>query len=211
MNTPRIILLIVIILLVVWIGWSYFGTRSVERPTILSTTDINGIELREIAPSIQATVVVSWSQNDALYQGFSQLAGYIFGSNTTKQSVAMTAPVGVEKTNTTIAMTTPVGLAKEWGQYRVSFTMPKSYTLATLPKPVNNNISFTEIPAKKYYVTKFSGYANEARANKKLEKFLQLLQENKITTTATPILNQYNDPRTIPFMRTNEWWIEASK
>ncbi|MBP7848369.1 heme-binding protein [Patescibacteria group bacterium] len=89
--------------------------------------------------------------------------------------------------------------------------MPKSYTLATLPKPVNNNISFIEIPAKKYYVMKFSGYANEARANKKLEKFLQLLQENNITTTAAPILNQYNDPRTIPFMRTNEWWIEVSK
>ncbi|MBP7848370.1 hypothetical protein KA013_04135 [Patescibacteria group bacterium] len=37
----------------------------------------------------------------------------MFGSNTTQQSVAMTAPVGVAKTNTTIAMTTPVGLAKE--------------------------------------------------------------------------------------------------
>lgn len=68
----------------------------------------------------------------------------------------MTAPVGIAKTNSTIAMTAPVGIQKEAKDYRVSFTMPSKYTLKTLPKPNNSNITFIEIPTKKYYVWKFS-------------------------------------------------------
>lgn len=121
----------------------------------------------------------------------------------------MTAPVGVTKTNTTIAMTAPVSIEKEDKSYRVSFTMPSKYTLKTLPKPNNSNITFVEIPAKKWYVWKFSGYAKESRANKQLNEFKKVLKEQKITTEGISILNQYNDPWTIPFMRSNEWWIEV--
>lgn len=121
----------------------------------------------------------------------------------------MTAPVGLTKTSRTIAMTAPVGIQKEAKRYRVSFTMPSKYTLKTLPKPNNDNITFVEIPAKKYYVWKFSGYAKETRANKQRNAFEKALKEQKIKTGGIAILNQYNDPWTIPFMRTNEWWIEV--
>lgn len=94
----------------------------------------------------------------------------------------MTAPVGLTKTNTTIAMTAPVGIQKEAKSYRVSFTMPSKYTLETLPKPNNTNITFTKIPAKKYYVWKFSGYAKETRANKEYNEFKKALKEQNIMT-----------------------------
>ena len=94
----------------------------------------------------------------------------------------MTAPVGLTKTSSTIAMTAPVGIQKEDKSYRISFTMPSKYTLQTLPKPNNSSITFIEIPAKKYYVWKFSGYAKETRANKQMNKFKKALKEQKITT-----------------------------
>jgi hypothetical protein len=102
-------------------------------------------------------------------------------------------------------MTAPVGIQKESKSYRVSFTMPSKYTLKNLPKPDNTNITFTEIPAKKYYVWKFSGYAKEARANRQLKAFEKVLKQQKITTGKSTILNQYNDPWTMPLMRSNEW------
>lgn len=122
----------------------------------------------------------------------------------------MTAPVAVaqETASTTIAMTAPVATMKEGGSYRVSFMMPSKFTLATLPKPTNSQVTFIQLPSKKYYVWSFSWYAGEARAQRQLALFLKQLKENGITTTHTPILNQYNDPRTIGFMRRNERWIE---
>jgi len=124
----------------------------------------------------------------------------------------MTAPVALEKNDdsTAIAMTAPVALQEDGAQYRVSFMMPSSFTLDTLPKPTNNNISFVEVPSKKYYVWKFSGRATESRATKQLELFQKSLKDQSLQGKQNPILNQYNDPWTIPFMRTNEWWIELN-
>ncbi len=211
MKTIYIVLISLLILLWIWLAWSYFGTRNIEKPIVVSSVLLTwGIEVREVAAMIQATVLVTWDQNTAINNWFRQLAGYIFGWNTNKQPVAMTAPVALTQTNdsTTIAMTAPVALQEDGGQYTVSFMMPSSFTLDTLPKPTNNNISFVEVPSKKYYVWKFSGRANETRAANQLELFQKALKDQSLQVKENPILNQYNDPWTIPFMRTNEWWIE---
>ena len=203
-----ILLIIVLFLLVLWIWWSYFGTRSIEKPKVLSNKVLgNNIQVRKFAPVIQATVLVAGSQNEAINAWFRLLAGYIFGWNTTKQAISMTAPVSLEKTNTKISMTAPVSLQKDWKNYQVSFTMPSKYTLKTLPKPNNDAITFVTIPSRSYYVWKFSGYANEVRANKQLDVFKKILKNQKIKASGDPILNQYNDPWTMPLMRTNERWI----
>ncbi len=39
---PIILLTIIVLFLVIWTGWSYFGTRNIERPQILSTTMLSG-------------------------------------------------------------------------------------------------------------------------------------------------------------------------
>lgn len=199
------ILFIFLIILMSWrIAWSYFGTRNVEKPKILSTTTLSGgVELLAIAPTIKATVIASGNQSQAINNGFRQLAWYIFGDNKGKKTIAMTAPVSSNKSES-IAMTAPVGSQKLWEQYRISFTMPSSYSIESLPEPNNANILFEEIPATSYYVWKFSGRANSSRANSQLELFQKALLDQWIQITTTPILNQYNDPRTIPFMRINE-------
>jgi len=78
------------------------------------------------------------------------------GTKKTNSTIAMTAPVGAKKINSTIPMTAPVGTQKEGDSYIITFTMPSKYTIKTLPTPTNPNITFVEIPAKKYYVWKFS-------------------------------------------------------
>ena len=88
----------------------------------------------------------------------------------------MTAPVASSKSEP-IAMTAPVGSEKVGEQYRISFTMPSSYTLETLPQPLNPNVKFEQIPATSYYVWKFSGFANGDRGEKQLELFQKALLE----------------------------------
>lgn len=205
----KILITIGIVLLFLWIARSYFGTKHIEKPAIINTTKIGqGVELHVIAPSIQATVVVSGSQKDAISNWFRQLAWYIFWWNTTRQSVAMTAPVALQK-STTIAMTAPVSTQQSGESYMVSFTMPKSYTIDTLPSPNNSAIKFIELPSKQYYVWSFIWYAYESRTQDQLAQFIKALNAQGITVSSDPILNQYNDPWTMPLMRHNEWRIET--
>lgn len=62
-------LIIIGVVLLIRVAWSYFGTRNVEKPKILSSKMLSGnIELRELAPMIQASVLVSGSQKEAINQ-----------------------------------------------------------------------------------------------------------------------------------------------
>lgn len=233
----KILLTIIVFFLILWIGWSYFGTRNIERPQILSTTMLSGwVEKRTIAPMIQAVVMVSGSQSQAINAWFRLIAWYIFGSNRSQASVAMTAPVAssqieqsgsesiamttpvavsqIEQSGSeSIAMTTPVATEQLWSSYRVSFMMPSRYTLATLPVPTDPRVTLVEMPSQTYYVWSFVGYANASRAQSQLAKFIYALamQDIKTEWLSTPILNQYNDPWTMPLMRHNEWWIAVGE
>lgn len=214
----KILLAIIVLFLIIWTGRSYFGTRNIERPQILSTTMLSGgVEKRTLAPMIQAVVTVSGSQDQAINAWFRLIAWYIFGSNRSQEPVAMTAPVALsqveESTSTTIAMTAPVATEQVWSSYRISFMMPSRYTLATLPVPVDPRVTFVEIPSQTYYVWSFAGYANASRAQSQLGKFIYALamQDIKTEWLPTPILNQYNDPWTMPLMRHNEWWIAVGE
>ena len=105
----------------------------------------------------------------ALNRGFRQLAGYIFGGNTQRESVKMTAPVmeTSARKSESIKMTVPVmeSLASS-GKRIVAFTMPSSYTLDTLPKPSNANIHFRTIEKSRRAVLRYSWYATETRVEK---------------------------------------------
>lgn len=209
-NIVIIILSVVVLLLLTRLCWSYFGTRSIEKPKVLSSSLLSwNIQIFTVAPMIQAIVKVTWSQDQAISNWFRQLAAYIFWDNTTSESIAMTAPVALtQKESTTIAMTAPVSATQIWESYSVSFMMPSNFTLDSLPKPTNHEIVFEELPSKTYYVWRFWGFSNESRAKKQFALFLDELKRNDITPSHHPILNQYNDPRTIWFMRRNERWIE---
>lgn len=110
----------------------------------------------------------------ALNDGFRQLAGYIFGGNTSKSSIAMTVPVmDTTKTSESIAMTAPVmDTVTTSGKHIVAFTMPSKYTLETLPKPSNANIRFRIVEKYRKAVRRYSWYATSTRveAQKKILK-----------------------------------------
>ncbi len=198
-----------------------------EEPnyTILSQTE--NFELRRYESQLVAQTWVSGDQNAASRTGFKILADYIFGNNTApsgeSSKISMTAPVAMQfaakqsenkngdNESQKIAMTAPVSIKQEQqqseGKWRVQFTMPSQYTMQTLPKPNNPDITIIEVPPQTYGVIKFSGLAGSEKVAAKTSELQSWMQAQKLTVTGTPELARYNAPWTLPFMRRNEVMI----
>lgn len=146
---------------------------------------MNGYEIREYPAHIVAQTVIQGSYKQSLNSGFGILAGYIFGKNTKKESIAMTAPVVAQKkysskTSENISMTAPVIARTEGETQIISFGMPRSYTLETLPTPNDPRIKIVMIPAKKYAVMNFSWYRSETKIKSMQKKLLSALTRDGI-------------------------------
>ena len=196
-----------------WVMAGYLPTRGIETPKYALVSKAKGYEVREYAPHIVAEVEVSGAYAETLNQGFRKVADYIFGNNTAKGSIAMTAPVLHEKqaTSEKIAMTAPVLHEKgaEKGAYKLAFVMPSQYTLETLPKPNNAEVTLRQVPERKYAVRSYGGYATERKVGRETEKLLEALRRDKVSVLGPPVSAQFNPPWTPPFMRHNEVMVEV--
>ncbi|MEI6057892.1 MAG: heme-binding protein [bacterium] len=165
-------------------------------------------EIRLYPEHIVAQTVVQGPYSTAINQGFRIVAGYIFGGNTKKESIAMTAPVIEEKMNTSIAMTAPVTASIEGESHTIAFGMPRSYTLDTLPVPTDSRVKIVVIPEKKMAVKQFSWLRTSDRVQVKKQELLAALQRDKIVVKGEPQYAGYNPPWTPPWMRRNEVLVE---
>ena len=147
----------------------------------------------------------------ALSDGFRQLAGYIFGGNTSQASIKMTVPVmDTQKSSESIAMTAPVmDTLSSSGKHIVAFTLPSQYTLETLPKPDNANIRFRKVsPSQRAVVLRYSWYATESRVAAKKQLLTKLLARDGFMMQGDIISVQYNPPFSFPLLRRNEVMVE---
>jgi effector-binding domain-containing protein len=150
---------------------------------------------------------VEGSYNSALNKGFGILAGYIFGGNSAGASIAMTAPVAEKSAQKSekIRMTRPVtAFLKQNQQYTISFSMPRKYTLDTLPQPNDRNIRLREIPASRVAALRFSGSLNERLATRKTSELLEWLEKKNLNPKSSVASCQYNPPWIPGPFRTNE-------
>ncbi|MEP0200728.1 MAG: heme-binding protein [Halioglobus sp.] len=157
-------------------------SADIEEPKYALLDTLDEIEIRRYGPTIQAYT----SMDNG---GFRNLAGYIFGGNSGSEEIAMTAPVA-----------TSIGD----GDAQMAFTLPSAWTMENLPSPDDADVRLREMPAFTAAVITFSGWAKRGAYTKQLEQLSRVLQKQGITTLGEPILNQYDPPWTLPFMRRNE-------
>ncbi len=180
-----------------------------EQPPYEVVGRVGEAEIRRYAPQIAAETLVDGPVESARNEGFRRVAGYIFGDNTTKASVAMTAPVvqGREAAggSQSIAMTSPVVQQPAGGEsWSIQFIMPSKYTMATLPQPNDPRVRLVEIPARTFAVVRFSGLGREdavARHEKALDA---ALAGSSWRAVGEPVTWYYDPPWTVPFLRRNE-------
>lgn len=201
-----------VVIIILWSAWGYFGSR-VEQAEYTVLEQKDGYEIREYPAHIVAQATVSGDYSESMESGFTIVAGYIFGGNTKKESIAMTAPVvaqsGAEKkTSESIAMTAPVVATTEGDSQTISFSMPRSYTLETLPTPDDSRVKIVMIPAKKYAVMRFSWYRSDARIKSMQEQLRRALARDGVVAGGSIAYAGYNAPWTPPWMTRNEVLIE---
>lgn len=136
-------------------------------------------EIRYYPAATMASVDVSGEYGSSSGQGFRILASYIFGSNSTEEKIAMTAPVHMEQGN---------------GGYNMSFVMPSGYDTNNLPKPDNGSIRIHESAPAYTATLRFGGYSNEEKIEEHKQKLMTYLEENKIEWTGPFVFLGYNPP-----------------
>ena len=108
-------------------------------------------------------------------------------------------------------MTAPVQQQSTGDAWQVSFVMPAEYSMQTLPKPANDRVTLTEIPAKQFVAIRFSGMNTEGNLKEHEQKLMEYVKTNNLSVTGSPKYAFYNPPWTLPFMRRNEVMIEIDQ
>lgn len=200
--------------LVLWSVWGYFVSR-VEQADYVVLRRADGYEVREYSARIVAQTTVAGTYGESMGEGFRIVAGYIFGGNAKRESIAMTAPVlaepGAAPGSEKIAMTAPVMVAAEGGSQVVSFGMPRSYTLDTLPTPSDPRVKIVALPAKRYAVASFLWYRSDARVARAKEALLAALARDGVTVKEGIAYAGYSGPWTPPWMLRNEVLVEVAE
>ncbi len=211
----RLALLIPSVALITLISLMPKTAHAIDEPayTVVQTTDV--FEVRQYAPYLVAEVVVPGPVNEAGSQGFNLLGGYIFGKNKGERKLDMTAPViqtpapvpQQAAPPVKLEMTAPVTQAATPGGFLVQFVMPKGYTLATLPEPLDARVKLREVPSNRVAVIRFSGSWSQSIYEEHLQKLRSALAVAGMATTGEPVSSRYNSPFSLPFLRRNEIWL----
>ncbi|MGB4117752.1 MAG: heme-binding protein [Polaromonas sp.] len=184
--------------------------HAIDEPayTVVQTSDV--FEVRQYAPYLVAEVVVPGPVGEAGNQGFSLLGGYIFGKNKGERKLEMTAPVtqtAVAAPPVKLEMTAPVTQAVTPGGFLVQFVMPKGFTLATLPEPLDERVKLREVPGNRVAVIRFSGSWSQSTYEEQLQKLRSALAAAGMASAGEPVWSRYNGPFSLPFLRRNEIWL----
>jgi len=164
----------------------------------------NRFEIRDYAPHILAETVVEGDIEEAGNKAFNRLFRYISGENRSREKVAMTAPVSQEPKGEKIQMTAPVGQQRVQEKWAVSFMMPASYTLETLPEPEDPKVTLRQVPARRMAAVRYSGFWSEKNYIRYKLELESWIREKGLTIMGDPLWARYNPPFTPWFLRRNE-------
>jgi hypothetical protein len=186
-------------------GCSVVGIRSgTEEPHYTVAETLGALQIRQYGPRIAAETIVASDELASRSEGFKRLAGYIFGANSSRASIAMTAPVA-QSASQTIAMTAPVVQDRTGpGEWRIRFFMPAQYTLDTLPRPNDPAVHIVAVPPQTYGVYRYTGSIDATATATARRELLQLLEGSGWAPTGEPVSWFYDPPWTLPFLRRNE-------
>ena len=187
------ILLIVIVVVFVAIQLFFiFGQRNIETYPYVVKKKYDRFEIRSYEATLFTSVKLSKKgYKNASSQGFSILAGYIFGNNERNEKISMTSPVSMSLEDTMTMM----------------FMVPKKLNKETLPQPKQSDIKFKEEPAKIVAAIRFKGWANDTKLEQYKQDLKAALDSEGIKYSNKFYFFGYNAPYEV-FNRKNEVLVE---
>ncbi|MBM9535942.1 heme-binding protein [Desulfobulbus alkaliphilus] len=179
-------------------------TMAIEEAAYIVLEREGKFEIRDYAPHILAETMVEGNLEQAGSMAFSRLFGYISGENRSRDKLAMTAPVSQEPMGEKIKMTAPVGQQRVQEKWLVSFMMPASYTLETLPVPDDPRVVLRQVPARRMATVRYSGLWSEKKYLRYKMELASWIKERDLAVAGEPVWARYNSPFTPWFLRRNE-------
>jgi len=198
------------ILAVAFILIGAVNSMAIEEAPYKVLKSSDKFELREYAPHILAETTVEGDLKGAGNKAFRLLFRYISGDNRSRATVAMTAPVSQEKAGEKISMTAPVVQQRVGDKWAVSFMMPSSYTMETLPTPDDPLITLRQVPGRRMAAVRYSGFWSEGNYRDKLKDLQEWIHGQGLTVVGDPVWARYDPPWTLWFLRRNEILIPLS-
>ena len=174
------LLLALAIIFIIVQSFRRFSASSIENQKYRVVKKEDGFEVRFYPKATFATIRSSGANyKQVASSGFRKLAGYIFGGNDQKKSIAMTAPVRMEMSEKGSSM---------------SFVMPEKYDMASLPKPNDATVEIKQSEEVYAAVIAFGGYANDEKIDDYKNKLVSLLQKKNIKIIGSFNFLGYNAP-----------------
>ncbi|HEX3773920.1 MAG TPA: heme-binding protein [Polyangiaceae bacterium] len=174
----------------------------VEQSNYTVEFRIGSFEVRRYTPSARAeTIVEGLPWKAALNEGFRRIAAYTVGrsQHEANERIAMTAPV-----------TATVG-PREIATRTVTFTMPRSRLLSSLPTPKDNRVRLRYVPARRVAALRFHGrYGNDLPA-KKRDELLARVRLAGFHALGEVTFAGYDPPSTLPWLRRNEVLVDLAR
>jgi len=183
---------------------------AIEEAAYRVTMQDGAFEIRDYAPHVVAETLVEGTLEEAGNKAFNRLFRYISGGNLSRSKVAMTAPVSQQSPGEKIAMTAPVSQQRVQERWSVSFTMPSSYTLETLPAPEDPQVTLRQVPARRMAAVRYSGSWSEKGYLTHAAALESWMRAKGLAGAGAPQWARYNSPFSLWFIRRNEILIPVA-
>ncbi|CAN8265816.1 unnamed protein product [Cochlearia groenlandica] len=173
-----------------------YKTPDLETPKYQILKRTSNYEVRMYEPFI---VVETNGDKLSGSTGFNNVAGYIFGKNSTTEKIPMTTPVFTQAKD------------DELSTVSVQIFIPSGKDLNSLPMPNEENISLKKMEGGYAAAVKFSGKPTEEVVRSKENELRKSLSKDGLKAKKGCMLARYNDPgRTWNFIMRNEViiWLE---
>ncbi|KAK4746742.1 hypothetical protein SAY87_025779 [Trapa incisa] len=173
-----------------------YKTPYLETPKYQILKRTSNYEVRRYEPFI---VVETDGDKLSGSKGFNDVAGYIFGKNSTQEKIPMTTPVFTQ------------ALDNKLSKVAIQIVLPLEKDMNNLPDPSQERISLRKVQGGMAAVLKFSGNPSEDVVLEKEMKLRKSLESDGLRPKIGCLLARYNDPgRTWSFMLRNEVliWLE---
>lgn len=187
-------------------GCGVLGQRTGEEALFSTLAVDENFELRLYEPLIIAQTASEGSYLSATRAGYQRLTDYVSGNNLAAQTVSVNSPITLVAGAKTPKIELTVPYYEEYldDTWLTSVAMPESYSLLTLPKPVDERITFKVLPRIKVAVISYMGYRSERMISKKVSLLTEWLRQQKLTATSPARSVIYDSPWTAPMLRRHE-------
>ena len=194
----KVVSIILGIIAIAFIAVQIFALKSqknIETYSYVVNKEYDQFEVRRYEATLFSSVKLSGTTyKETSSEGFSVLAGYIFGNNERSEKIAMTSPVAMTLEDSSTML----------------FMVPNKFNKETLPQPNESKIKFHNEPAKTVAAIQFKGWASDKKIENYKQKLIAALDKEGLSYTDRFYFFGYNAPYEV-FNRKNEVIVELQK